>query len=47
LRYCVYDVAFKAYTYTQAWVDRLIAELTTNDPHEVLARWQAVGKLAS
>ncbi|MGA2395472.1 MAG: DUF3644 domain-containing protein [Candidatus Lustribacter sp.] len=45
LRYCVYDVAFKAYTYTQAWVDRLIAELTTNDPQEVLARWQAASKL--
>lgn len=46
LRYCVYDVAFKAYTYTQAWVDKLIAELTAGDPHEVLARWQAASKLA-
>lgn len=47
LRYCVYDVAFKAYTYTQAWVDKLVAELTAGDPREVLARWQAASKLAS
>lgn len=40
-RYCIYDVAFKAYTYTQAWVDRLIAELSVPDPAAVLAHWYA------
>ncbi len=41
-RYCIYDVAFKAYTYTQAWVDRLIAELSVPDPAAVMAHWYVV-----
>jgi len=27
-RYCVYDTVHGDYLYTQAWIDRLVAELT-------------------
>jgi len=37
--YCVYDVAFKSYVYTDAWVARLINELRVGDPKVTLARW--------
>jgi len=27
-RYCIYDAVHNDYVYTQAWIDKLIAELT-------------------
>lgn len=39
-RYAFFDVVHKDYTYTEAWVERLKAELA-NDPEAVAARWKA------
>jgi hypothetical protein len=46
-KYCVYDVAFKQYAYTNAWVEHLVAELTAAEPTVVTARWRAAAKIAS
>jgi hypothetical protein len=39
-KYCVYERAFKQYTYTDAWIAFLKAELAADDPVS-LQRWHA------
>jgi len=40
-KYCVYERAFKQYTYTDAWIAFLKVELAADDPVSVLQRWHA------
>jgi hypothetical protein len=46
-KYCVYDVAFRQYVYTDAWVEKLIGELTEGDPAAVMATWHNGAKTAA
>jgi hypothetical protein len=40
-KFCVYERAFKQYTYTDAWIAFLKNELAAEDPMDVLQRWHA------
>jgi hypothetical protein len=44
VKYCVYEDAFRQYTYTDAWVELLITELTSADPVIVMERWRSGAK---
>jgi hypothetical protein len=39
-KYCVYDAVHKDYTYTDAWVEKLLRELGS-DPASTMAEWKA------
>lgn len=45
-RYCFFDVVHRDYTYTQAWVEKLQAELATN-PEAMAAEWKAADQRAA
>ena len=45
-RYCYFDVVHRDYTYTMAWVEKLLAELA-HDPDAVAAEWKEADRRES
>lgn len=40
-QFCVYNAAFKAYTYTPAWVEYLVRHLSIDAEYDAVRAWRA------